>query len=93
MSYKLLRSGVLRLLDNAVIPDEPKNADWREFQKWVAAGNTPGPRDPDPTPPDLSDPDNVEKGLRAVLLAAATMSGRTPAQARAAFKAAWDSLP
>lgn len=42
---------------------------------------------------DISNSDNVPKVYKALLLAAATMSGRTPAQAKAAFKAAWDALP
>lgn len=41
---------------------------------------------------DMSDPDNLEKTMKAVLLAAATMSGKTVAQARSAFTAAWRSL-
>jgi hypothetical protein len=45
------------------------------------------------TQPDLSNLDNIAKRDKAILLAAATMSGRTPAQAKAAFKAAWDALP
>lgn len=93
MSYKLAGNGVIRLADGANIPPEPRNGDWREYQAWLAKGNAPTPADPEPTKPDLSDPDNLEKVVRAVLLAAAAMSGRTPAQARAAFKAAWDALP
>ena len=43
--------------------------------------------------PDLSNLDNIAKRDKAILLAAAAMTGRTPAQAKAAFKAAWDALP
>lgn len=43
--------------------------------------------------PDPSNLDNVAKRDKAILLAAAAMAGRTPAQAKAAFKAAWDALP
>ena len=48
-----------------------------------------------PPPPEIdqSNLDNIAKCDKAILLAAATMAGRTPAQARAAFKAAWDALP
>jgi hypothetical protein len=42
---------------------------------------------------DLSDADNLEKTLKAILLAAASMSGKTVAQARAAFRTAWQALP
>ncbi len=44
--YKLQRGGVRRNLDGANIPDEPKNRDWRIYQAWLRAGNTPDPADP-----------------------------------------------
>lgn len=49
--YKLLNGpfgpldGVLRLSDNAVIPFDPGNTDYQEYQRWLAAGNTPLPAD------------------------------------------------
>lgn len=43
---------VLRVADNAVIPDDPRNADYQEFEKWVAAGNTPPPVGPPVKPPN-----------------------------------------
>jgi hypothetical protein len=60
---------------------------------WVAAGNTVEPCDPPPPPIDYSSADNIDKTLRAILYAASIMAGKTPAQARAAFKTAWDALP
>lgn len=42
--------------------------------------------------PDPSNADNLEKALKAVLLAAAAMAGKTPTQARNAFLAAWQAL-
>lgn len=42
---------------------------------------------------DLSDADNLEKTLKAILLAAGTMAGKTPTQIKAAFKTVWQSLP
>ena len=37
--------GVVRTADNAYIPDNNLNADWVEYQEWLAAGNTPEPRE------------------------------------------------
>lgn len=46
--YKLLKFGVRRLADGACIPDAAGNSDWRKYQEWLAAGNTPEPADPEP---------------------------------------------
>lgn len=44
--YKLTNStGVIRTSDNALIPADADNADWRKYQQWLAAGNTPLPAD------------------------------------------------
>jgi len=48
MAYKLLSEGVKRLEDGAFIPPDPRNRDWREYQEWLKAGNTPTPADPEP---------------------------------------------
>lgn len=45
---------------------------------------------------DPSDSNNLSKALKAILILAATGgtgAGKTPAQIRAAFLAAWNSLP
>jgi len=34
---------ILRLPDNAYIPNDPDNTDWQAYQEWLAAGNTPLP--------------------------------------------------
>jgi hypothetical protein len=93
MTYKLTKNGVRRLTDGASIPATMDNMDWVAYQKWLAEGNTPNPQDPDPAPIDFSDVDNVEKALKALGLVVAAWNGKTPAQLKAAFKAAWDSLP
>ena len=41
--YILSESGVIRASDNASIPDDDRNRDWREYLEWVDAGNTPTP--------------------------------------------------
>lgn len=83
---------VKRLSDSAFVPNDQANADWRAFQKWLAEGNTPEAEDPPPAPADLSDVDNLEKAIKAAVLAAAIMSGKTVAEARAAFRQAWNAL-
>ena len=34
---------ILRLPDNAYIPNDEQNTDWQAYQEWLAAGNTPLP--------------------------------------------------
>lgn len=42
--------GITRTIDGASIPADPRNSDYRAFQAWLAAGNT-----PDPVPPTLNE--------------------------------------
>lgn len=91
--YKLLKSGVRRLADGACIPPTLDNTDWKRYTEWLAAGNTPQPADPDPVPPDLSDLNNLEKGLKALALCVAQLNSLTPTQMKTLFKQKWDSLP
>lgn len=45
--YKLTNgSSIIRIADGASIPTDPANTDYAEYQKWLAAGNTPDPADP-----------------------------------------------
>lgn len=48
---------ILRVIDMAYIPNDPGNRDRREYEVWLAAGNTPDP--PDPLP-DLPPPGPLE---------------------------------
>ncbi len=42
--YKTMQGGgVFRLADNTSIPPSQGNRDWREYQEWLAEGNTPAP--------------------------------------------------
>ena len=36
---------IQRIIDNAYIPRNEANADYQEYLKWVAEGNTPEPAD------------------------------------------------
>ena len=36
-------SVIVRLPDNAWIPNDPSNTDWQAYQEWLAQGNTPLP--------------------------------------------------
>lgn len=38
-------NSVTRLSDNSCIPFDPENTDYKEYLKWIAAGNTPEPAD------------------------------------------------
>lgn len=39
---------VKRVSDGAIIPNDPRNNDWRQYQEWLRGGNTPDPADPLP---------------------------------------------
>jgi hypothetical protein len=45
---------ILRLADNAFIPPDPANTDYREYLAWVEAGNTPEPAPEPPAPVELT---------------------------------------
>ncbi|WP_457795727.1 hypothetical protein [Methylocystis sp. S23] len=42
-SGRIVESHVRRDADGAIIPADPANADWREYQEWLADGNAPSP--------------------------------------------------
>ena len=45
--YKLTQENqVKRIADNAFIPFDPANTDYKKYLEWLAEGNTPEPADP-----------------------------------------------
>jgi hypothetical protein len=41
---------VIRTEDGAIIPNDPANRDWAEYQVWLADGGVPDPYVPPPQP-------------------------------------------
>lgn len=76
---------------STVAPHATAGIGW-DWNNGTPTDPTPPPAPP-PPPIDLSNADNLEKALKAVLLAAAGMTGKTPAQAKSAFLTAWQALP
>ena len=53
--YRLVPGGVIRVADNASIPNDPDNRDWRGYDEWVAQGGVPDPvAVPEPDPAELA---------------------------------------
>ena len=51
MTYQLTTGdSILRLTDNAFIPPDPANRDYREYLAWLAEGTTPEPAPEPPAP-------------------------------------------
>lgn len=49
--YKLTQgTSIIRLVDNAFIPNDPDNVDYAAYLRWLEEGNTPAPADPLPEP-------------------------------------------
>jgi hypothetical protein len=88
MDFKIQTGGVLRLDDGAYIPNDPRNRDWREYQDWIAEGNTPLPIDPPPPPPTAAEKiDSAGEILNAFLKVYAQRESLTLAQVRDVIKA------
>lgn len=73
MTYKLTPfDSVIRVSDSACIPADSNNGDWREYQNWLAAGNTPEPADEPPAPARTLTPREFRHRLTALEQAAIT---------------------
>jgi hypothetical protein len=86
--YKLTAYGVLKS-GKEHIGNSLDNPGWREFQRWLADGNTPDPADPEvPLPtPDPTDPDKIPREARTILKVIADITGTPLNQVKAKFRA------
>lgn len=76
-NYRISGNGVVRLSDNACIPEDTRNKDWIVYLNWVAAGNLPLPA----IAPILS-ADQVDANTAKADSAVVALRQMTPAQAR-----------
>jgi hypothetical protein len=70
LTYKIVGDGVLRS-DGACIPNTMDNRDWRQYQEWLAEGNTPDPEFTDQELIDIAQSNeitNLKQDLKSALV-------------------------
>ncbi|MDH0100119.1 hypothetical protein N7320_02165 [Stutzerimonas stutzeri] len=72
--YQLTDNGVIRLSDNASIPNAEGNRDWQEYQVWLADGNSPLPVPP-PTEEQLRSIWKAERAAAVEAIVVTTAAG------------------
>lgn len=98
--YRISGNGVSRLNGAQWIPNDPANTDWRVYLQWLAAGNTPDPALPPPTPERLdfgTDEPPAQllqlttqvDGLKAYLGVATPTLAQTAAALKALIRVVW----
>ena len=95
--YRLTKSQYIqRISDGAFIPPNVDNKDYREYQAWVAVGNTPAPYQP--IPEEVAAEAAKQKLAQDVAVAKRyaklqTLSSMTPAEVQTWAEATINTLP